>query len=197
MSTSLDPYDPGRTGRPSIVRADSPSAAQTDALAYWQRSPYRFPEHLELYDDAVEGELIEEVELAGPGREHPYLFGTVVEDPRTRALGPGARAGGDDPSIPDDVTGPTQEKPAGVRVAWKRPTELIADAGAKATGRGMDRWAALMERATGRHHLDGAALEQDDEPAQARRGPYLEPVDPFRNHDYRAQTPAPPETISR
>lgn len=199
MNTELDRYDPARADRLARTRVEASPAMRADALEYWQRSPYRMPQHLTLFDDVVEGELLEEIELAGPIREDPYLIGTVVDDPRTRprALGPDVEAGAEDPSMPEDVAGPEHEEPAGVRVAWKRPTELIADAGAKATGRGMDLCAELAERLTGRHHPDSTDLEQDPDPTTGRRDPYLAPVDPFRNHDYRAQTPAPPETISR
>lgn len=175
MTTELSPYDPAR---------NDPAHARD--LTSWRFYPYRFPPHLVLTDfETVEGEFVYDVEPWAGGREDPYLEATLVDDPRE--LDPGQTI--DEPA-PDDVEGPNPEKPAGVRVQWKRPTELMAEAGAKVSGWGLDYTAALAERATGRtsQPVEAASSPEPVRFARANR---------YGNPDYRAQTPVPPETISR
>lgn len=106
-------------------------------------SPYRFPPHLKLYaeEDIIEAELIEDTELTQDFRDPGLIVDAeLVEDPGE--LSPGAA----DIPEPAVIPGPEVEKPAGVRVAWKRPTDLFAEAGARVTARGMDLTAELSGR---------------------------------------------------
>ncbi len=135
--------------------------ARQDSLDLARFNPYRFPPHLALEEmEVVEGEIIYEVEphTAG-GREDWYVYATVAEDPRELAAG---ESPVDTP--PEDVPGPEAERPVGVRVKWQRPTELFAEYGAIATGRGMDFAAAMYERM--RDRLTGIGEGIDKAPAQ-------------------------------
>lgn len=147
-------------------------------------SAYRFPPYLDLYaeEEVVEGELLAEIERAQPPPE-TVMEAELVEDPA--ALEAGAEA--EVPDDPADVTGPEPEQPAGVRVAWKRPTELFAEAGARVTARGMDLTAALFERARGAVQSSGAPDQE---------GWVLAPMDPFGQDTPLRSMPAP-DVISR
>lgn len=156
---------------------------RTDAVAYWNKHLYRFPRYVDLYEEeVVDGEFMNEVDpyLA----DESYLTATVVEDPRALT---GTPANDPDP-VPEEAKTPEAEQPAGVRVKWVRASDLIADVGARATGRGIDFTAALTERLTGRNR--GTV-----DPEASHDRPNLEPVNPYADRDYRAKTPAPPETI--
>jgi len=98
-------------------------------------SPYRFPPHLDLYtkEEIIEAELIEDAELTRHTPSPELIYDAeVVEDALELDGGFDPRATDD----PADIVGPEPEKPAGVRVAWKRPTDLFAEAGARVTARG-------------------------------------------------------------
>ncbi len=169
--------------------------ARREVLAPAPFNPYRFPPHLALEDtEVVEGELMYEIEphIAG-GSEDWYVYATVVEDPRELAGGEHPA----EPAPPEDVQGPEAEQPVGVRVKWQRPTELFAEYGAKATGRGMDYAAAMYERMRDRISEFRDGVDPDALGIVSRPGPEFERPNPYANHDYRAQTPAPPEVISR
>ena len=148
-------------------------------------SPYRFPPHLDLYaeEDIIEAELIEDTELTRNFSDPDLIIDAeVVKDPRE--LPPGAAGIAEPANIP----GPEIEKPAGVRVAWKRPTDLFAEAGARVTARGMDLTAELSERV--RHKLGAAQRE-------VREGTWhLAPMNPFGGDAPHRSMPEP-ETISR
>ena len=148
-------------------------------------SPYRFPPHLDLYaeEDIIEAELVEDTELTQDFRSPGLIIDAeVVEDPRE--LPPG----GAGIAEPANVPGPEIEKPAGVRVAWKRPTDLFAEAGARVTARGMDLTAELSGRVRDKF---GAMQEQ------AREGTWdLAPMNPF-GQDAPYHSMPEPETISR
>lgn len=148
-------------------------------------SPYRFPPHLDLYaeEDIIEAELIEDTELSRDFRDPGLIIDAeVVEDPRE--LSPGAAGIAE----PEEVPGPEIEKPAGVRVAWKRPTDLFAEVGARVTARGMDLTAEL----SGRVRDKLGALQE-----QAREGTWhLAPMNPFGGDAPHHSMPEP-ETISR
>ena len=169
--------------------------ARQDSLALARFNPYRFPPHLSLEEmEVVEGEIIYEVEphTAG-GREDWYVYATVAEDPRELASGEHPV----DAVPPEDVPGPEAERPVGVRVKWQRPTELFAEYGAIATGRGMDFAAAMYERMRDRLTRLREGIDPDALGIVSRPEPEFERPNPYLSHDYRAQTPAPPETISR
>lgn len=177
MTTDLTPYDPART-----------DPARTRGLASWRFYPYRFPPHLVLTEyETIEGEFIYDQEPWAGRRDDTYLEATAVDDPRE--LEPGQTVDATD-LAPEDVEGPESEKPAGVRVQWKRPTELMAEAGAKVSGWGLDYTAALAERATGR-------TSQQVEAASTSEPVHLARANRYGNPGYRAKTPVPPETISR
>lgn len=150
-------------------------------------SPYRFPPYLDLYaeEEVIEAELIEDTELTRHTPSPEFIYDAeVVED----AL---ELEGCFDPRVTDDpadIVGPEPEKPTGVRVAWKRPTDLFAEAGTRVTARGMDLTAALSERARGKV----GEFHQE-----MREGTWhLAPMNPF-GQDAPHRSMPEPETISR
>jgi len=172
MTTDLSSYDPVRS----------------DVLTSWRFNPYRFPPRLVLSDfEVVEGEFVYDVERWSGRREGPYLDTTAVEDPRELLT---ETSMAEDAPESEEVAGPKPEKPVGVRVQWKRASDLMADAGAKVSGWGLDFTTALAERATGR---TAQPVEESSSPASVR----LAPANRYARPDYRAKTPVPPETIAR
>lgn len=166
---------------------------RSNELALPQFTPYRIPPHLMLVDtDVVEGEFIYDVQpRTVGGREEWFIYATLVEDApsrETQALESCSEPVDESAAPPDDVHPPKSERPVGVRVQWKRPTELFAELGAYAAAKGMDFTAALSERLINREPNTSTEYPK-------LRKPQFERLNPYANHDYRAQTPASPETI--
>lgn len=168
----------------------SPNPLQEPSAPIRAVTPYHFPPHLDLYaeEQVIEAELIEDTEVA---RYRPapevIIDAEVVEDPAE--LEAGADLGSAEvPVPPPDVETQKPELPEGVRVAWKRPTELFAEVGARVSARGMDFTAALSERVTGR---------SGQVPQTPREGGWrLAPMNPFGQEPLHRSMPEP-DTIFR
>ncbi|QIM18689.1 hypothetical protein G7066_08840 [Leucobacter coleopterorum] len=170
----------------------SPNLPHSDALEPWHLNSYQLPPHLELVDtEVVEGEFIYDVEPRTIGRRTEwFIYATLVEDApaqNVRELESSVEISDETPLPLEDASVPESERPVGVRVQWKRPTELFAEFGAYAAGKGMDFTAALSERLVKR----ASTPNKQSAPTQ----PTFERLNPYANHDYRAHTPASPETI--
>ena len=179
----MDPHQPTDLPPPPSVLA--------------RRSPYRLPPHLDLdlyaEEEIIEAEILAEL-IHSDGQPDTLPHFDVVDGKRL-ALESSEGIVQEDPT--NDVPGPEAEKPAGVRVQWKRPTELFADAGAKCTARGIDFIAATHQRIFDRLRNDDGLSEGGE--ARTRLVPMnpFETEDPFTLEQRRRTEPAPFETLAR